>query len=141
MSALLFYCATHYCANAQWAGQNSADAKGENPLGLAFAADWQQRDVHTNLNTSLRVPLSLSQHNKGLRLGGEGELNEAYLHTKAVGIAGSQQPNAVVTQAIEELLEQVGLLLLALLLQHSIAAIWGILQTRQQTSEINENHA
>ena len=51
-----------------------------------------------------------------------------YLHTKTVGIAGSQEPDAVVGQAIEELLEEVSLLLLALLLKLSIAAVGCVLQ-------------
>lgn len=66
---------------------------------------------------------------------GEGRGRRAYLDTKTVGIARSQQPDAVVTQAIEELLEQVGFLLLALLLQHGIVAVGSILHSRQQTSE------
>ncbi len=50
-----------------------------------------------------------------------------YLDTKTVCIASSQQPDTVVGESIEKLLQQVGLLLLSLLLQSSIAAVGGIL--------------
>jgi hypothetical protein len=50
-----------------------------------------------------------------------------YLNTKTVCIASGQQPDTVVSESIEELLEQVGLLLLSLLLKSSIAAIRGVL--------------
>ena len=54
-------------------------------------------------------------------------LKSTYLNTKTVCIAGSQQPDTVVGESIEKLLPQVGLLLLSLLLQSSIAAVRGIL--------------
>ncbi len=54
-------------------------------------------------------------------------LKRTYLYPETVCIASSQQPDTVVGESVEKLLQQVGLLLLALLLQSSIAAIRGVL--------------
>ncbi len=54
-------------------------------------------------------------------------LKRTYLNTETVCIASSQQPDTVVGESVEELLQQVGLLLLSLLLKSSIAAIRGVL--------------
>lgn len=65
---------------------------------------------------------------------------KTYLHTKTVGVAGSQQPDAVVTETIKELLEQVCLLLLALLLQRGVVTIWGILHTHAPHGPLPTNY-
>lgn len=51
-----------------------------------------------------------------------------YLNTKTVGVASCQQPDTVVGQAIDHLLRQAGLLLLALLFQVKVTAIRSVLQ-------------
>lgn len=51
-----------------------------------------------------------------------------YLNTETVGITCSKQPDAIVGEAVDHLLGQVGLLLLTLLLQVKVTAVRSILQ-------------
>ena len=57
-----------------------------------------------------------------------------YLHTETVGITGSQKPDAVVGESVEKLFGQVGLLLLALPLQHSVTAVRSVLQQTEMSA-------